>query len=155
MSNVHISVLLTESDLGVGTVSSSVIFNICMIVGVCALVVYAIGEITFDWRPLARDCTFYVSSLGFWLLVVRLISPGQINWYESLVMLLFYVVYILFIVFFIDCYMEATNSLGRKLMEMLQLQEGRSKARQKPLTSQIHKHRLIASQTLSQGIQRS
>lgn len=84
-----VGVFIAESDVGVGTIVGSAVFNILFIVGLCALFAGMVVELT--WYPLMRDTLFYLISV---LALVIVIADSQVEWYESVVMLLLYVVYI-------------------------------------------------------------
>ena len=49
--------------------------------------------VAVDYYPVTRDCLFYVMSIG--ALIVVLVD-GRVYWYESIVLLVLYAVYILF-----------------------------------------------------------
>eukprot|EP01083_Nonionella_stella_P018997 52836_1 len=79
------------TNIGLGTVVGSAMFNILCVVAASAL---ASGDHIFiDWRTLARDCMFYAVSLALLMLVML---GGTVSWLESFMMCGFYVIYILF-----------------------------------------------------------
>jgi len=48
---------VTESDLGIGTILGSAVFNIFGVIAVCGL---CTGQsISIDWYPITRDCLVY------------------------------------------------------------------------------------------------
>ncbi|XP_072376382.1 sodium/potassium/calcium exchanger 5-like [Diabrotica undecimpunctata] len=83
-----IGTFVTESDLGIGTIVGSSLFN--------ALGVPAVGGLNspfplqLDWFPLTRDCIIYLISVT----VLIVISwDGKIFWFETLIPLTVYVTY--------------------------------------------------------------
>ena len=58
----------TDSNVGVGTIVGSAVFNILFVIGACAFVVgFSIDKLTGEnmflsltWYPLFRDIVFYV-----------------------------------------------------------------------------------------------
>ena len=83
-------VIFKESkDVGVGTVVGSTVFNMLIIVGV-SILVSPKQEIRVSGRSLFRDCFFYLISL---LLLVGFMADGLLSWLDSLIMVLFYVLY--------------------------------------------------------------
>ena len=54
------SVFISESDTGVGTIVGSAVFNILIIIGLCS---YVAAGVSLDWYPLTRDTLFYCTSI--------------------------------------------------------------------------------------------
>jgi sodium/potassium/calcium exchanger 2 len=63
-----IGVFISFSDVGIGTIVGSAVFNILFVIGMCALFSKTVLHLT--WWPLFRDCTFYSLSL-ITLIMVR------------------------------------------------------------------------------------
>lgn len=103
-----IGTFVTKSDLGVGTVVGSGVYNTP---GVSACDGLAAGRaIPIDRWPLLRDSGVYVTALA----VLAVISNDNvIVWYEALIMLFMYVGYFLFL-FTQGKIMTAANNLRRK-----------------------------------------
>lgn len=109
-----LSTLGAGDDLGVGTIVGSAVFNICVIVGVSAF--FAKGSRALDPRPLARDAFFYAMSVGVMLLV--LLAPGssgKATWWEGLIMVLAYGVYIAFMAFANKPYLKWTAHIAKRV----------------------------------------
>ncbi|XP_071965669.1 sodium/potassium/calcium exchanger 2-like [Antedon mediterranea] len=89
-----IGLFISTSDVGIGTIVGSAVFNILFVIGMCA--VFSKGVLELTWWPLFRDVFFYSLSI-----VVLLISfrDGKIEWYESLMSLIMYCFYVLFMKF--------------------------------------------------------
>jgi K+-dependent Na+/Ca+ exchanger-like protein len=80
-----------NSDIGLGTIVGSALFNLLGIVGAVALV----ANSKLAWKPLLRDLTFYALSIAF--LYWSLLS-GSISWYNGIFFLLFYAVYVIVVI---------------------------------------------------------
>lgn len=89
-----ISSFVVESDVGLGGVLGSLMFNI---LGVAAFAgMAATDPIQMDWWPITRDCMLYALSV---LVLISVSWDGQITLYESTVMVSLVLVYILVLVF--------------------------------------------------------
>lgn len=84
-----------NSDLGIGTIVGSAVFNILVITGASALVRPAL----IDFRVIMRDGLMYLSSIG---LLVFAFRDGTIELAEAIVFLVLYVVYIAILIFWKD-----------------------------------------------------
>uniref|UniRef100_A0A224XB83 Putative k+-dependent ca2+/na+ exchanger nckx1 n=1 Tax=Panstrongylus lignarius TaxID=156445 RepID=A0A224XB83_9HEMI len=83
-----IGTFLTESDLGVGTVVGSAVFNTLGVAACGGLA--ALAVIPLEVWPLARDCGIYmfvVSVLTF------ILWDEKVEWFEALALLFLYVIY--------------------------------------------------------------
>lgn len=89
-----IGVFIAFSDVGIGTIVGSAVFNILFVIGMCALFSKTVLHLT--WWPLLRDCTFYSISL---LSLIGFFVDEKIKWYEALVLLGIYVSYVTFMKF--------------------------------------------------------
>ena len=74
-----IGVFIAFSDVGIGTIVGSAVFNILFVIGMCALFSKTVLYLT--WWPLLRDCTFYSVSL---LTLIIFFIDEEIFWYEAL-----------------------------------------------------------------------
>ncbi|KAL2727393.1 sodium/potassium/calcium exchanger 4-like [Vespula maculifrons] len=84
-----VGTFLTESDLGVGTVVGSAVFNTFATTACGAL--SAIKGIQLEWQILSRDCIIYVISVGSLVLVMW---DGLITWYEATIFMVLFVGYL-------------------------------------------------------------
>ncbi|KAK0065451.1 sodium/potassium/calcium exchanger isoform X1 [Biomphalaria pfeifferi] len=94
-----IGVFLAKNDVGVGTILGSSIFNLLVIIGVCAI--FAGMPVQLTWYPLTRDTIFYtlsVTLLGFFM------EDSLITWVEALTMISAYVLY--FVTMFFNTKLE-------------------------------------------------
>jgi len=89
-----IGLFLAKSDLGVGTIVGSSIFNLLFIVGACAI--FAGMTIQLTWYPMARDTVFYILAV---LELLTILFDGTIAWWEALIMVLTYGCYVVVMIF--------------------------------------------------------
>ncbi|XP_051982207.1 sodium/potassium/calcium exchanger 2-like isoform X1 [Xyrauchen texanus] len=86
-----IGVFVSHSNVGIGTIVGSAVFNILFVIGMCALFSHEILNLT--WWPLFRDVTFYI--IGLIMLIVFFLD-NIITYGESIGLLLCYAVYVTF-----------------------------------------------------------
>ncbi|CAL1544305.1 unnamed protein product, partial [Lymnaea stagnalis] len=84
-------VFVSHSDVGIGTIVGSAVFNILFVIGMCAM--FSKEVLTLSWWPLFRDVTFYTISLG---LLIAFFLDDRIEWWEAFVLFLSYIAYGLF-----------------------------------------------------------
>uniref|UniRef100_F1SBG9 Solute carrier family 24 member 3 n=1 Tax=Sus scrofa TaxID=9823 RepID=F1SBG9_PIG len=84
-----IGVFITKGDVGVGTIVGSAVFNILCIIGVCGL--FAGQVVALSSWCLLRDSIYYTLSV---VALIVFIYDEQVSWWESLVLVLMYLVYI-------------------------------------------------------------
>ncbi|KAK2890022.1 sodium/potassium/calcium exchanger 4 isoform X1 [Channa argus] len=89
-----IGVFITHGDVGVGTIVGSAVFNILCIIGVCGI--FAGQVVMLTWWAVFRDSSFYILSV---VALIAFIYDDKIVWWESLVLVIMYVVYILIMKF--------------------------------------------------------
>ncbi|XP_054267960.1 sodium/potassium/calcium exchanger 3-like isoform X2 [Macrosteles quadrilineatus] len=83
-----IGTFLTESDLGVGTVVGSAVFNTLGVPACGGLA--ATTVIRLQVYPLARDCIIYSTVIG---VLAVLLWDEKIYWYESVILIVLYFCY--------------------------------------------------------------
>ena len=72
-------------------------FNILVIVALSAFVAARSGSsLLIDWRPVSRDVIYYTSSI---IMLTVFFLDGKVEWWESLIMVLGYGSYIVFMIF--------------------------------------------------------
>ncbi|MBV7338831.1 calcium/sodium antiporter [Chloroflexi bacterium TSY] len=91
-----------HSDLGIGTIVGSAVFNILVITGVSAIARPA----QISWRVVVRDVVMYVASIA---LLFATFADGTITLLEALAFLILYAVY-LFILFQWDAFAPGEES---------------------------------------------
>lgn len=89
-----IGVFVSHSNVGVGTIVGSAVFNILFVIGMCA--VFSRKVLRLTWWPLFRDVTFYVLDL---VMLIVFFLDSVILWWESLLLVLGYVSYVTFMKF--------------------------------------------------------
>ncbi|XP_073763810.1 sodium/potassium/calcium exchanger 2 isoform X2 [Danio rerio] len=89
-----IGVFISHSNVGIGTIVGSAVFNILFVIGMCALFSKEILNLT--WWPLFRDVSFYI--IGLIMLIVFFLD-NIITYCESISLLLAYAAYVLFMKF--------------------------------------------------------
>ena len=52
-----------------------------------------------DWFPLMRDCIFYLISIVLLALFMGWVTKNEINYWESMILLLIYTLYVIFMIF--------------------------------------------------------
>lgn len=83
-----ISTLITESDMGLGTIIGSLMFNTLGVAGLAALAINK--PIQLDWWPIARDCFIYMFNTAILLCIAW---GGKITFLDTCVMMVFLVLY--------------------------------------------------------------
>ncbi|XP_029000266.1 sodium/potassium/calcium exchanger 1-like isoform X2 [Betta splendens] len=89
-----IGVFISHSNVGIGTIVGSAVFNILFVIGMCAIFSREVLHLT--WWPLFRDVTFYILDL---VLLIVFFLDKMILWWESLLLVLGYVSYVAFMKF--------------------------------------------------------
>ncbi|KAM7158318.1 sodium/potassium/calcium exchanger 1 isoform 5-T5 [Molossus nigricans] len=84
-----IGVFISHSNVGIGTIVGSAVFNILFVIGTCALFSREILHLT--WWPLFRDVSFYILDL---MMLILFFLDSLIVWWESLLLLLAYASYV-------------------------------------------------------------
>ncbi|XP_014445249.1 sodium/potassium/calcium exchanger 1 isoform X2 [Tupaia chinensis] len=85
-----IGVFISHSNVGIGTIVGSAVFNILFVIGTCSLFSQEILSLT--WWPLFRDVSFYFLDL---MMLILFFLDSLIAWWESLLLLLAYALYVL------------------------------------------------------------
>nr|XP_056718222.1 sodium/potassium/calcium exchanger 3 [Euleptes europaea] len=89
-----IGVFITKGDVGVGTIVGSAVFNILCIIGVCGL--FAGQVVVVSSWCLMRDSVYYTFSV---IALILFIYDEKVSWWESLVLVMMYLVYIVIMKF--------------------------------------------------------
>ncbi|XP_030069945.1 sodium/potassium/calcium exchanger 4 [Microcaecilia unicolor] len=85
-----IGVFITHGDVGVGTIVGSAVFNILCIIGICGIFAGQVVHLT--WWALFRDSMYYTLSI---VVLIIFIYDEVITWWESLILIIMYMFYIL------------------------------------------------------------
>ncbi|KAM3625779.1 uncharacterized protein V6R79_017521 [Siganus canaliculatus] len=89
-----IGVFISHSNVGIGTIVGSAVFNILFVIGMCAI--FSREMLHLTWWPLFRDVTFYIVDL---LMLIVFFLDNTIMWWESILLLLGYISYVSFMKF--------------------------------------------------------
>ncbi|XP_068619547.1 sodium/potassium/calcium exchanger 5-like [Battus philenor] len=89
-----IGTFVTEGDLGVGAIVGSAVFNVLAVPACCALVTARMVEL--DWWSVSRDCLMYAIAV---VALIFALMDNAVQWYEALLLVLMYTLYILAMVF--------------------------------------------------------
>ncbi|KAF4531116.1 hypothetical protein B566_EDAN011141 [Ephemera danica] len=84
-----IGTFITEGDIGVGTIVGSAVFNILAVAACCGIGAGMV--VPLDWWPLTRDCLAYGVTVA---LLIATIRDERVEWYEALILVLLYFLYI-------------------------------------------------------------
>nr|XP_057930862.1 sodium/potassium/calcium exchanger 1 isoform X2 [Doryrhamphus excisus] len=89
-----IGVFIAHSNVGIGTIVGSAVFNILFVIGMCALFSREVLHLT--WWPLFRDVSFYILDL---ILLIIFFLDNVIMWWESMTLVASYTLYVIFMKF--------------------------------------------------------
>lgn len=95
-----IGVFISHSNVGIGTIVGSAVFNILFVIGMCA--VFSREILNLTWWPLFRDVSFYILDL---IMLIVFFLDNFISCWESMSLLLAYAAYVIFMKF--NGHMEA------------------------------------------------
>ncbi|NXC24563.1 NCKX2 protein, partial [Campylorhamphus procurvoides] len=107
-----IGVFISHSNVGIGTIVGSAVFNILFVIGMCALFSKEILNLT--WWPLFRDMSFYILDL---VLLIFFFLDNLIMWWESVTLLTAYVLYVAFMKFNVQVEELVKKFLNRNKVE--------------------------------------
>ncbi|XP_027871141.1 sodium/potassium/calcium exchanger 1-like isoform X3 [Xiphophorus couchianus] len=89
-----IGVFISHSNVGIGTIVGSAVFNILFVIGMCAI--FSREMLHLTWWPLFRDVTFYILDL---IMLIVFFLDNVIWWWESALLVLGYMSYVVFMKF--------------------------------------------------------
>uniref|UniRef100_A0A1A8R4N0 Sodium/calcium exchanger membrane region domain-containing protein n=2 Tax=Nothobranchius TaxID=28779 RepID=A0A1A8R4N0_9TELE len=89
-----IGVFITKGDVGVGTIVGSAVFNILVIIGLSGI--FAGQTVALTWWSLFRDSCYYILAV---LALIVVIYDDRVCWWESLVLMTMYGIYIIIMKF--------------------------------------------------------
>jgi len=89
-----IGVFIAVSDVGIGTIVGSAVFNVLFVIAACAFA--AAEALALTAWPLMRDTVFYSIAL---VLLVGFFVDNKIRWWEALILFLWYGAYVGFMKF--------------------------------------------------------
>ncbi|XP_052873339.1 sodium/potassium/calcium exchanger 3-like [Anopheles cruzii] len=83
-----ISTFIADSDMGLGTVMGSLLFNTLGVAGLAGLATKM--PVQLDWWPLTRDAFIFMAHIG---LLIGFAWDGRIYWYEAMVLFILFFFY--------------------------------------------------------------
>ncbi|XP_016338716.1 sodium/potassium/calcium exchanger 1-like isoform X2 [Sinocyclocheilus anshuiensis] len=86
-----IGVFISHSNVGIGTIVGSAVFNILFVIGMCAL--FSREMLHLTWWPLFRDVSFYIIDL---IMLIIFFLDNTIMWWESMMLVCSYATYVVF-----------------------------------------------------------
>ncbi|KAM3838351.1 sodium/potassium/calcium exchanger 2-like [Diretmus argenteus] len=110
-----IGVFVSHSNVGIGTIVGSAVFNILFVIGMCAL--FSKEVLNLTWWPLFRDVSFYIVGL---LMLIYFFLDNQITVGESIGLLLCYTTYVTFMKFNATVERVIKSKLGSNQVEELE-----------------------------------
>ncbi|XP_041120276.1 sodium/potassium/calcium exchanger 2-like [Polyodon spathula] len=118
-----IGVFISHSNVGIGTIVGSAVFNILFVIGMCALFSREILNLT--WWPLFRDVSFYIIDL---IMLIIFFLDNIINWWESVLLLSAYATYVIFMKFNVQIEGFVKSKLNRNKVVEVSSAEAQPKA---------------------------
>ncbi|XP_018412377.1 PREDICTED: sodium/potassium/calcium exchanger 2 isoform X2 [Nanorana parkeri] len=129
-----IGVFISHSNVGIGTIVGSAVFNILFVIGMCAL--FSKEVLNLTWWPLFRDVTFYIVGL---IMLITFFLDNIIQWWESLMLLMAYLTYVTFMKFNVQVESWVKRKLNRnKVVKEHREQPNILVLQEEPRTPQEH-----------------
>ncbi|XP_041789557.1 sodium/potassium/calcium exchanger 2 [Chelmon rostratus] len=110
-----IGVFVSHSNVGIGTIVGSAVFNILFVIGMCAL--FSKEVLNLTWWPLFRDVSFYIIGL---LMLIYFFLDNQITLGESIGLLMCYTCYVTFMKFNAKVELLIKSLLGSNQVDELE-----------------------------------
>ncbi|XP_052032685.1 sodium/potassium/calcium exchanger 2 isoform X2 [Apodemus sylvaticus] len=126
-----IGVFIAHSNVGIGTIVGSAVFNILFVIGMCALFSREILNLT--WWPLFRDVSFYIIDL---IMLIIFFLDNVIMWWESLLLLTAYFAYVVFMKFNVQVEKWVKQMISRNNVVKVTVPEAQAKLSEFPPDSQ-------------------
>ncbi|XP_010986451.1 sodium/potassium/calcium exchanger 2 isoform X1 [Camelus dromedarius] len=118
-----IGVFIAHSNVGIGTIVGSAVFNILFVIGMCALFSREILNLT--WWPLFRDVSFYIIDL---IMLIIFFLDNFIMWWESLLLLTAYFGYVVFMKFNVQVERWVKQMINRNKVVKVTAPEAQAKS---------------------------
>ena len=96
-----------QSDIGIGTIVGSAVFNVLFVIGMCSI--FSKEVLTLTWWPLFRDCLYYAIGLLVLAMMVGVSSKGVVSWWEALILFAMYFGYVIIMKFNGQIYKKLTG----------------------------------------------
>ncbi|XP_068168188.1 sodium/potassium/calcium exchanger 1-like [Antennarius striatus] len=91
---VLIGTCVSPITVGIGSIVGPAVYNILFVIGTCAL--FSRQTLYLTWWPLFRDFSFYIVDL---LLFILFFLDNMIMWWESMMLVIGYTLYVIFMKF--------------------------------------------------------
>lgn len=91
-----IGTFVSFNAVSIGGLVGSSVFNVTVLLGICACAITQ-PPLQLKWIPICRDFGFYLGSL---ILICLFFMDNKMVWYENLVLILMFGVYILVMIFY-------------------------------------------------------
>ncbi|XP_055301926.1 sodium/potassium/calcium exchanger 3-like isoform X2 [Sitodiplosis mosellana] len=122
-----VGTFITKSDLGVGTIVGSAVFNVLAVPACCGLFA---GQIVYlDWWPVSRDSLMYGISV---VALIFTLQDGKVMWYEALILVFAYIIYIA-VMYWNEIMSHKARTLVAKLRRQSRVRPYRERAEITPL----------------------
>uniref|UniRef100_A0A3Q2DJP0 Sodium/potassium/calcium exchanger 1 n=1 Tax=Cyprinodon variegatus TaxID=28743 RepID=A0A3Q2DJP0_CYPVA len=108
LSTSLIGVFISHSNVGIGTIVGSAVFNILFVIGMCAI--FSREMLHLTWWSLFRDINFYILDL---IMLIVFFLDNVIWWWESLMLVLGYISYVILMKFNSQIERTFKNQLNR------------------------------------------
>lgn len=105
-----IGVFIAHSNVGIGTIVGSAVFNILFVIGMCAI--FSKEMLRLTWWPLFRDVSFYILDL---VMLIVFFLDSTIMWWESVMLVSGYVFYVTFMKFNIQIEQAVKTQLNKHM----------------------------------------
>ncbi|XP_029936042.1 sodium/potassium/calcium exchanger 1-like isoform X3 [Myripristis murdjan] len=105
-----IGVFIAHSNVGIGTIVGSAVFNILFVIGMCAI--FSKEMLHLTWWPLFRDVSFYILDL---ILLITFFLDNFIMWWESIILVLAYLLYVSFMKFNITIEQAVKSQINKHM----------------------------------------
>ncbi|XP_077381157.1 sodium/potassium/calcium exchanger 2-like [Festucalex cinctus] len=110
-----IGVFVSHSNVGIGTIVGSAVFNILFVIGMCAI--FSKEVLNLTWWPLFRDVSFYIVGL---LMLIYFFLDNQITVTESISLLMCYGTYVTFMKFNAKVELLIKSQLGSNQVDIME-----------------------------------
>ncbi|XP_029992009.1 sodium/potassium/calcium exchanger 2-like isoform X2 [Sphaeramia orbicularis] len=110
-----IGVFISHSNVGIGTIVGSAVFNILFVIGMCAL--FSKEVLNLTWWPLFRDVSFYIVGL---LMLIYFFLDNEITVGESVGLLMCYTCYVTFMKYNAKVELFIKSMLGSNQVDELE-----------------------------------
>ncbi|XP_019732030.1 sodium/potassium/calcium exchanger 2-like [Hippocampus comes] len=110
-----IGVFVSHSNVGIGTIVGSAVFNILFVIGMCAI--FSKEVLNLTWWPLFRDVSFYIVGL---LMLIYFFLDNEITLTESISLLMCYCTYVTFMKFNAKVELLIKRQLGSNQVDIME-----------------------------------